>query len=99
MQRAVNAVVLDQLMQLAVSTNAFSQTKAIVWNKLKEVRAKLGTGAVSFKGENEIASMSYTIDKLDKFFEDPDEWKHEETLSLPDGSPIGSLQFNCVLDD
>ncbi|MCB0494840.1 MAG: zinc-dependent metalloprotease [Cyclobacteriaceae bacterium] len=98
-QRAVNAVVLDQLMQLAVSTNAFSQTKAIVWNKLKEVRAKLGTGAVSFKGENEIASMSYTIDKLDKFFEDPDEWKHEETLSLPDGSPIGSLQFNCVLDD
>lgn len=98
-QHAVNAVVLDQMMQLAVSEFTSSQTKAVVWHKLKDVKGRLESGAISFKSENEIAAMSYTIDKLSKFFEDPEEWQQEEVLSLPDGSPIGSEQFNCSLDD
>lgn len=98
-QHAINAVTLDQMMQLAVSKEASFQTSAITWNKLKILEKEVQKALSSAKGENETAALTYTIHKLNKFFEDPEEWEHKEVLSPPDGSPIGTGQFNCGTDD
>lgn len=97
-QHAVNAVVVNEMMHLAVSDNASSQTKAIVWNEINKLKNRLDGALSPIKNENETATLTYTIGKLNKFLEDPEEWKQEETLPLPDGSPIGTDLFNCGVE-
>ncbi len=89
-QRAVSNVVIEEMMQLAVSNSAHLQTKAIVTSTLKTLQLDIEKSANAEKDINEKAFLTYMVDIMDRYFEEPNEWKSKETLPLPDGSPIGT---------
>lgn len=95
-QRVTTNIVLQGIMQLSLSNLAHVQTKAIVNQTLKSVYLDIVKSANTVKDINEKAFLTYMIDTMDTFFEDPNEWKIIETLPLPDGSPIGST-LSCGL--
>jgi len=44
------------------------------------------------------AFLTYMANTLTLYFENPSEWQPQETLPLPDGSPIGS-SLSCTQND
>jgi uncharacterized protein DUF4953/uncharacterized protein DUF5117 len=89
-QHVVVGVVLDELMQLSVSNSALTQTKAITFSTLKNLKSALEKSMSTEKDMNEKEFLTFMVYIMNRFFEDPNEWKIMNTLPLPDGSPIGS---------
>jgi len=94
-QHVINVVVLNELMKLAVGSSSSSQTKAIVIFTLKNLQKDFENYLSSEKDINERASLVYMIHEITNFFENPNHWIEAETLPLPDGSPIGTIELNC----
>ncbi len=97
-QHAVSGVVLNQLMELSVSPSSHFQTKAITQLILKNLQTDFESSAKTEKDINEKAFFNYMISTLALYFKNPSEWQHQETLPLPDGSPIGS-SLSCTQND
>jgi hypothetical protein len=91
-------VVLNQLMNLAESNSAHIQTKAISLLTLQNLLLDIESSVKTEKDMNEKAFLSYMSQRISLFFKDPSDWQTEDTLPLPDGSPIGS-NLNCGMDD
>ena len=89
LQNIVNFNVLKNLMSLGASDYAYPQVKAIVYEKLLEIRSWL-------RENNEIEYKLYFISELDRFFKDPKFYKETKSLRIPDGSPIGI--YDCDLN-
>ncbi len=97
-QHVVSMVVLNQLMNLAESNSAHIQTKAISLLTLQNLLLDIESSVKTEKDMNEKAFLSYMSQRISLFFKDPSDWQTEDTLPLPDGSPIGS-DLNCGMDD
>ena len=89
LQNIVNFNVLKNLMSLGASDYAYPQVRAIVYEKLLEIRSWL-------RENNEIEYKLYFISEIDRFFEDPEIYKETNSLRIPDGSPIGI--YDCDLN-
>ena len=89
LQNIVNFNVLKNLMSLGASDYAYPQVRAIVYEKLLEIRSWL-------KENNEIEYKLYFISEIDRFFENPEIYKETNSLRIPDGSPIGI--YDCDLN-
>ena len=89
LQNIVNFNVLKNLMSLGASDYVYPQVKAIVYEKLLEIRSWL-------RENNEIEYKLYFISELDRFFKDPKFYKETKSLRIPDGSPIGI--YDCDLN-
>ena len=89
LQNIVNFNVLKNLMSLGASDYAYPQVRAIVYEKLLEIRSWL-------RENNEIEYKLYFISEIDRFFEEPETYKETNSLRIPDGSPIGI--YDCDLN-
>ena len=89
LQNIVNFNVLKNIMSLGASDYAYPQVRAIVYEKLLEIRSWL-------RENNEIEYKLYFISEIDRFFEEPETYKETNSLRIPDGSPIGI--YDCDLN-
>ncbi|MDR9419266.1 zinc-dependent metalloprotease [Gracilimonas sp.] len=82
--RVVKHVVLKNMMELAVDNSANPVTKAIVHDKITNLRIKLSLNI------NDDADSKYGVHLIDQFLENPEEFEVEDAPAPPPGSPIGS---------
>jgi hypothetical protein len=87
LQNTINYVALKYLFNLASQTDTYPQVNAVVTYKLNELsdylKSKKSTGVQKMYDSN-------MIDKINHYFDEPDEFKLIEGPKIPDGSPIGS---------
>ena len=79
-QQMINMNVLHQIMNLAVNDNAFMQVNAKATQAIHKITALLGTDEYSQQYKNII----------ERFKEEPEEFKLANSPGIPDGSPIGT---------
>ncbi|MDZ7808496.1 MAG: zinc-dependent metalloprotease [Gracilimonas sp.] len=82
--RVVKHVVLKNMIELAASSSANPVTKAIVLDKLTDLKIRLSLNA------NDVADNKYGVHLIDQFLTDPEDFEVEDAPSPPPGSPIGS---------
>ena len=87
--RAVSNVVLNQLFKLAGDKSTLSQVNAIALQKLRELKSVLVNSAQTVNNEKQIAHFNYIVEQINRFTDDPGEYKFDEPLAIPAGSPIG----------
>ena len=97
-QHAVSAVVIEEIMQLSVNNSAHAQTKAVALLTLKNFYTDLERSMNAEKNMNEKAFLTYTMEVMRRYFNEPTKWQESKTLPLPDGSPIGQT-FNCGVNE
>ncbi|WP_232802964.1 zinc-dependent metalloprotease [Gracilimonas amylolytica] len=82
--RVVKHVVLKNMIALATSNSANPVTKAIVFDKLTDLKVELSLNS------NNIADNKYAVHLIDQFLNNPEEFEVEDAPAPPPGSPIGS---------
>lgn len=88
--RTVKHVVLKNMFELAVSNSANPITKAVVHDKLTDLKVQLSLNM------NEDPDSKYGVHLIDQFLDDPEAFEIEDAPSSPPGSPIGSSgMFYC----
>jgi hypothetical protein len=85
-QQSINAVVLQNLLELCSNNNTTFQVKSITLVKVKELKDWLNQSKV--KGN--FYKEGY-INMIDTFLKNPAQFKKERAPKIPDGSPIGSI--------
>lgn len=88
-QHTVNTVVLGDLMALAANERASNQVRAIASLKIDQLKAWLTTQGRLTADENRRAFLSYSIDQIKRFQEDPKKMNLTPPQAPPDGQPIG----------
>lgn len=86
-QRVVNNVVLNQLMEMVANENSSSQVKAIGFFKLKELKIFLSQQNLSDEKQN--AHYLFCLNKIEQFFKNPTSIKPVKAAKMPNGAPIG----------
>jgi len=86
-QNNINYRVLFHLMNLAASEKVHPQVNAMANNKIKELKTTI---LAKLKGDN----AKEIVRRIDKFFDDPKEFKVLPVSKIPDGSPIGMDCFH-----
>ncbi|MEQ9229756.1 MAG: zinc-dependent metalloprotease, partial [Cyclobacteriaceae bacterium] len=84
----VQAETLDHLFSLAANDRAYDQVRAICFDRLKSLKLKLNG-----KEYKEDPFYAFQVIRISQFFENPSEFKSEDVIKAPDGSPIGSCDF------
>ena len=82
--RVVKHVVLKNMIALAASNSANPVTKAIVFDKLTDLKVELSLNS------NNVADNKYAVHLIDQFLNNPEEFEVEDAPAPPPGSPIGS---------
>ena len=82
--RSVQFLYLQQLMNLAVSSQSIPQTKAIAREGITNISAKISNRSDAFE--------VFLLSEIDRFNRAPEKFKQLEVPKIPDGSPIGSYQ-------
>ncbi len=93
--RAVDMVVLHNMMQLAVNAKASDQSRAIVLYKIESLDLWMETQFAKEKSESQKAHLNYGRNEIARFKDDPDEFVKFNSLTPPAGSPIGSGEHFC----
>jgi hypothetical protein len=91
-QRLVNNLALKQLLELAADTKAPENVRGIILlhiDELKKWMSKATLTAVS----DQKANLLFGLSQIKEFENNPDKFKPAETLSMPDGSPIGMEEY------
>lgn len=88
-KRVVNHVVLEKMMALAVDERASHQARAIVFQKLDDVKQWLAKRMKKEKDLNQKAHYRYAHYRIVQFQKEPDDFKLAEPLRPPPGAPIG----------
>lgn len=86
-QMSVNYALFVNLSKLALNKDASVQTRAIAALKLNQLKVWLDTKVSA--DEEWRAYNSYLSRQINKFQEDPEEFKQETLLAAPPGQPIG----------
>jgi hypothetical protein len=91
-QKVVEMEMLNQLMGLAVNDRAYDEVKARAFAKIKEIKSYASdrTGRTT---NDDGVYYQYVLSQIDRFMDEPDEFKIPDTIKAPDGSPIGSCDF------
>jgi hypothetical protein len=98
-RRAVNNVVLLNLMRLANSENANVQARALVSHHLTLLHTWLTQKAANSKSEDEKAHLLYGATQIKQFQDNPSLIEGIDPLSPPEGSPIGTDEIFCSFYD
>ncbi|WP_026957128.1 zinc-dependent metalloprotease [Algoriphagus vanfongensis] len=90
------AKLVDQLIALSKSSEASNSVRALVRYKLANLADS------KLKGRNSSgligAHSAYLADKIHAYLELPEELVVQESLKVPDGSPIGSESMSCDIE-
>jgi len=90
-QRAVDDVALEDVMELASNPSASPEVRAMALAKLEELRTWAANHAAQASGEEAKAHFQFAVAQIRKFEVDPTQvLKPGEPLKIPPGSPIGS---------
>ncbi len=88
-QRAVDMVVLYDLMQLAAGTDNQNQARAIAFYKLGQLKDWLSNHDA--KDELEVAHEEFAISEITRFLDDPKKMTITKPVDAPAGAPIGMM--------
>jgi len=91
-QRIVEMEMLKQLMNLAMNDRAYDEVKAKALAKVKEIKAYADANKHKRTNDDGIY-YQYVTSLIDRFLEEPDEFKIPKPIKAPDGSPIGSCDL------
>jgi hypothetical protein len=92
----VNDVVLNNLFKLAMNANSGAGVRAAVYLKLDQLKTSLITLSKAATDPEWRAHYGYGLSRIQKFLENPDEFKQESPLQAPPGQPIGqALSGSC----
>ncbi|MEP2023830.1 MAG: zinc-dependent metalloprotease [Reichenbachiella sp.] len=92
-QNVINLNLLNQLMQLATSSDTNPQVNAIVYQTLIKLKNKLATKSQTYD-KGATANRQYALQLIQQFQEDPSDFKSKTAEVIPAGSPIG-MDFGC----
>ena len=84
---------LQQLLQLAVRDQTSSQARAISSYKINELETWINT-QIKTADDAQKAHLFYGSEIIKRFKDDPDHFKKNTSVKMPDGSPIG-MKFQC----
>lgn len=87
-QRVVNIVVLNHLISMIVSDDSSPQVKATGFLKLTELQSSLIQNMT--EDEKQRAHIFLCLNKIEQFFRNPDSFKSDKRLKIPNGAPIGN---------
>lgn len=88
-QITVNDVVLNNLVKLALNADASAYVRGVAYLKIGQLKTWLSERVKSTTNEDWRAHYVYSIARIDKFQENPDEYKQDLLLTPPPGQPIG----------
>jgi hypothetical protein len=96
-QITVNAVVLNNLIKLALNNEASALVRSIVNLKLSQIKLYASS---KLKVEDEQWQAHYldVVSRINKFMENPEAYKHENFLPPPPGQPIGETLLDYCND-
>ena len=89
-QRAVDNIVLNNLINLANDKNALQEARAIALMKLLNLKNNLVDKLQTEKNEKEIAHNKFAINRIEQFEKNPEKFIESESIQIPAGQPIGS---------
>ena len=92
-QKVVNAEVLNRLFALGADEKASTQARALVWQHLEGLGSWLQREVKTISDEGWKAHFAYGGEEIRRFLEKPREFKADEFLAPPPGSPIGQMEF------
>lgn len=91
-QKVVEMEMLNQLMGLAVSDRAYTEVRAKALAKIKAIKS-YASGRTSRSTNGDGDYYQYVVSQIDRFLDEPQEFKIPDMITAPDGSPIGSCDF------
>ncbi len=91
-QHIVNINLLKSIFKVINSSSSFSQVKSISNEFVRKITSELSSKRS--KNYNLSKYHRYYLDMINSFYEDPQEYEIIDSLTIPDGSPIGS--DNCT---
>lgn len=91
-QRVVEMEMLKFLMDLAVNERAYDEVRAKCMRAINDIKA-FSESKTARKINDDGVYYQYVISKIDRFMDEPEEFKLPDTITAPDGSPIGSCDF------
>ncbi|MGZ3874733.1 MAG: zinc-dependent metalloprotease, partial [Mucilaginibacter sp.] len=89
LQQLVNNLTLKQLLTLAANVQAPESVRGIALLEIDELKRWMYT-AIKTAANNQKASLLLGLQEIRRFENDPDKFKPDPVVSMPDGSPIGS---------
>ncbi len=92
-QMSVNYALFTNLSKLALHKDASAPAKAIATLKLDQLKNWLQTRVTT--DEEWKAYYAYLAQQINKFQQNPDEFKQENLLAAPPGAPIGMTEEFC----
>ncbi len=96
-QKTTDLVLLRNLFKLATNQNASELVRSKVFFQLNELKKYLEIKYNESNMSDLKAHYWYAMNEIERFLDDPKEYKMPETLSPPAGSPIGTMNvFNDV---
>jgi hypothetical protein len=96
-QRLVNNLALKQVLELAANTKAPESVRGITLLQIDELKKWMNKAALT-AGNDQKANLLFGLSQIKQFENNPDKFKPAETLSMPDGSPIGMDDFGCGMN-
>ncbi len=91
-QKVVEMEMLKQLMRLAIHDRAYPEVAAKAYQSLDNIKT-YAKGRTSRKTNEDGVYYQYVINEIDRFLDEPGEYKVPDPIKAPDGSPIGSCDF------
>ncbi len=91
-QRVVEMEMLNHLMRLAVNDRAYDEVRAKSLAGIKDIKT-YASGRTARRTNEDGVYYQYVVNQIDKYLEDPSEYKSGDVIKAPDGSPIGSCDF------
>ena len=91
-QKVVEMEMLKQLMGLAVSDRPYTEVKAKALAKIKSIKS-YASGRTGRSTNDDGVYYQYVVSQIDRFLEEPEEFKIPDPIKAPDGSPIGSCDI------
>ena len=92
LQRLVNNLTLKYLLELAANTNASENVRGIALLQIDELK-KWMNKAVLIAISDQKANLLFGLSQIKQFENNPDKFQPAQTLSMPDGSPIGMDEY------
>jgi len=95
-QQSINAVVLQNLLELCSNSNATFQVKSITLAKVKELKNWFYQNRNKKTKEDSLTRMYEEgyIELINNFLANPKQFEKKNSPKIPDGSPIGSVSCN-----
>ncbi len=88
-QRAVDNVVLNNLMRLADDAGASEQVRAVAYYQIENLRNWIQGRVSTAKDQDLVAEYIYSLSQIRQFQEHPEKFKVPAPVVLPPGDPIG----------